>query len=91
MRSTAEVRSASASEVGAPTTVAAAGKVPSTAAPAPAAAEAAVLRICQSRRTRYRDAEQQGPDESNEMPYFVHCFHSVPARAALQKSPGPDY
>jgi hypothetical protein len=53
----------------------------------PAATTAAVLGICQSRRTRYRNAEQQGSDDSYEMPCFVHCYHPVPTGpATLQRT-----
>jgi hypothetical protein len=45
-----------------------------TAGEMPAAASAAVLGISQSWRTRYRNAEQQGSDDPNNMPRSVHKF-----------------
>jgi hypothetical protein len=54
------------------------GKMPAAAAATtPAAAAAAVLGISQSWRTRYRNAEQQGPDDPNNMPRSVHDSHPV--------------
>ena len=37
-----------------------------------------VLGISQSWRTRYRNAEQQGPDDPNNMPRSVHRAISMP-------------
>jgi hypothetical protein len=42
-----------------------------------AAPTGAVLGIRQSWRTRYRNAEQQGSDDPNNMPRFVHKLHPI--------------
>jgi hypothetical protein len=64
---------AAAHDVAAATTTTAPGKMPAAAAPA----ATAVLGISQSWRTRYRNAEQQGPDDPNNMPRSVHDSHPV--------------
>ena len=52
---------------------------------AAATAAATVLGIRQSRRTRYRNAEQEGPDGSHKMPRSVHDAHLVPHAAASRR------
>jgi hypothetical protein len=49
-----------------------------TAAATAVAAAAGVLGISQSRRTRYRNAEQHRPDDPNNMPRSVHRAISMP-------------
>jgi hypothetical protein len=72
---TAHVGAAAATHVAA----AAATHVAAAAAPASAVAAATgVLGISQSWRTRYRNAEQQGPDDPNNMPRSVHRAISMP-------------
>ena len=56
------------------------GEMPTTTTAAAATAtttDAAVLGISQSWRTRYRNAEQQGSDDPNNMPRSVHNSHPV--------------
>jgi hypothetical protein len=61
--------------VAAATHVTAAATTHVSAAPG---AAAGVLGISQSWRTRYRNAEQQGPDDPNNMPRSVHRAISMP-------------
>jgi hypothetical protein len=50
----------------------------SAAATAAVSTAAGVLGISQSWRARYRNAEQQGPDDPNNMPRSVHRAISMP-------------
>ena len=53
-------------------------------AAATTAVPAGVLGISQSRRTRYRNAEQHRPDDPNNMPRSVHRAISMPESPALR-------
>ena len=48
-----------------------------------AATSGVALRICQSRRTRYRNAEQQGSDGPYKCARSVHSHHLLAAAAIL--------
>jgi hypothetical protein len=54
--------------------VAASAEMPTTGKMPAATTAGAVLGISQSWRTRYRNAEQQGSDDPNNMPRSVHKF-----------------
>jgi len=69
---------------------AASSRVAATAASSRVAATAASrvgLRIGQSRRTCYRNAEQQGSDGPYKCARRVHCDHSVAVAAVLEGPP----